>query len=367
MRILDKYINNSIIKIFISTLFIFCFLYIFIDITSTLDEIIDRKIPIKILVQYYIYFLPIIISQITPAACLIAVIFTFSGLNNKNEIIALRSSGLNFWQITKPALIFGILVSVLVFWLNEKYVPKATLITQKIRNENMILKADRILKKQEIKDLTFYGYGNRIYYIALYNPKTYDLKGIDISEFDKNQHIKKRITALKGIWTGIAWKFFNCNIELYNPEKSNMPIKVKVYKEKLMKIKETPQDFVKQRLNVSAMNLKQLREFIEKFSKSGATRAINERMVDYYHKISYPFASFFVVLISLPFSIMIKSRKHANLTSLFIAVCIGFLFYVTDALSIAFGKGGVFPPLLAAWIAPLLFTGIAIILIESQP
>ena len=140
MRILDRYITKSVIKIFTFTILTFCFLYVLIDITSQLDEFIDRKVPIDILVHYYISYFPIILSQpISSVACLIAVLFTFSNLNTSNEIVAMRSSGLNFWQITRPAIMFGLIISVLVFWVNERLVPQATEVTQQIRNENMVL------------------------------------------------------------------------------------------------------------------------------------------------------------------------------------------------------------------------------------
>ena len=44
MRILERYITRSVVVIFTVTLLTFCFLYILIDITSQLDEFIDRKV-----------------------------------------------------------------------------------------------------------------------------------------------------------------------------------------------------------------------------------------------------------------------------------------------------------------------------------
>ena len=131
-----------------------------------------------------------------------------------------------------------------------------------------------------------------------------------------------------------------------------------------MDIKETPDDFLKQRIKVSSMNIKQLNEYIKKFSKSGATKALNNFRVDLYQKIAFPFANFVVILVGLPLAIMIRSRKGMTFTSLGIAIGIGFLYYVLESLFIAFGKGGMLPPLLAAWSTPIIFTGIALFVIE---
>jgi len=368
MRILDRYITKSIITTFTFTILMFCFLYILIDMTSQLDEFIDRKVPISILIDYYIAYFPIILSQpISSVACLIAVLFTFSNLSTNNEVIAMRSSGLTFWQITKPAIMFGLVISMLVFWVNERLVPQATEITNQIRNDNMILLVDRIRKKKEkIKNLTFYGLKNRLYFIDTFDPDTDELKGITIIEHDQQQNILKKIVAFRGVWTGIAWKFYQCQVTFYSDSSIRVPLKVKVYKDKLMDIKETPEDFLKQRLNVTSMNIRQLQSYIERFSKSGAIKALNNLRVDFHQKIAYPFGNFVIVLVGLPFALMIRRRKGGAFVSVGLALVLGFLYYITNAVSLAFGKSGLFPPIFSAWAAPILFTVIALTVIKTD-
>jgi lipopolysaccharide export system permease protein len=369
MRILDRHIITSIAKTFALTLLVFCMLYILIDATSNLDEIIGRRIPLNVLIQYYLASLPVFLVQnfCVTFACLIAVLLTFGAMNNNNEIVSMRSSGLNFWQITRPALCFGLLVSVTVFGVNEVYIPKADTLTQQIRNENMILMVDRMRKKKEtIKNLTFYGLKNRLYFIDTFIAYNDELDGITIIEYDENQNIRQKIVALKGKWTRIAWKFYQCQITTYNPVNMTTPRKIKIYKEKLMDIKETPEDFVKQRLNVSSMNIKQLKEYISRFSNSGALKAINSLRVDLHQRMAFPFGNFVIVLIGLPFALMFKTRKGATFTSLGLAICIGFLYYITNAVSLAFGKGGFFPPFVSAWTAPLFFSIIALAVIKTD-
>ncbi len=365
MRIIDRYIQNNIFKIFAATLIIFTLLYLMIDVTAQLDEFIDRKVPLGILLKYYLAFTPTIIVQMSSFACLIAVLLTFSGLNNSNEVIAMRASGLNFWQITKPAIIFGLVVSAFALWINEIYVPEATQVTKQIRQENLTLEADRVKRKKEkIKNLTFYGLKNRLYFIDTFDPENSEIQGVTIIEYNQNQNIEQKIISLKGVWTGIAWKFYQCQITSFEGGALNNPIRVKVYNEKLMDIQETPDDFLNQRINVSSMNIKQLNQYIQKFSTSGATRALDSLRVDMHQKIAYPFGSFIIVLVGLPFALMVKNRKGATVATLGIAIVIGFLYYVTNAISLAFGKGGLIPPFFCAWLAPFIFTVIAFTLIK---
>ncbi|MFA5087697.1 MAG: LptF/LptG family permease, partial [Candidatus Omnitrophota bacterium] len=261
MRIIDRYITKSILAIFISTIFIFCFLYILIDLASNLDELINRKAPLTILYHYYLTLLPTILVQTSPIACLIATLFTYSHLNHNNEIVALRTSGFDFWRIAKPAICIGLVVSALIFWLNERHVPGSETKSENIRNANLINESDAAKRtKAKVKNLTFYGLRNRLYFIDQFDPNTYELDGITIIGFDANQNITEKIVALHGKWTGILWKFTQCQVALFEGGEIKSPTTVKVYPEKLMDIRETPEDFLKQRLNVTAMNIRQLRD-----------------------------------------------------------------------------------------------------------
>lgn len=366
MRIVDRYLLDLIIKIFLSTILIFCFLYILIDMAANLDEFIKQKVVFTTLLEYYRSFLPIIISQTASIACLIACLLAFSHANSNNEIIILRSGGLNFWQMTKPALCFGLLVSALIFWVNERFVPQATSVSQSIREESMILETNSSRKKEEIKNLTFYGLRNRLFFIDAYDPNDLTLKGITIIGHDENQQIKEKIVALSGKWTGIAWKFYKCQSTTFDVPGDEATESVKYHEEKLMDIKETPQDFLRQRLNVNSMNIRQLYEYINRFSKSGAQKALNNLRVDLHEKIAYPFGNFIILLVGLPLALMTQRRKALTFTSLGLAVAIGFMFYVTNAVGLALGKGGLLTPIASAWLAPLAFLLLASYLIKSR-
>ena len=47
-------------------------------------------------------------------------------------------------------------------------------------------------------------------------------------------------------------------------------------------------------------------------------------------------------------------------------LAIGFLYYVLEAVGLAFGKGGYFVPIVSAWIAPVTFFITALYLIKAK-
>jgi LPS export ABC transporter permease LptG len=366
MRILDRYILTSILISFVGTVFTFAFLFILIDLFSNLQDFIQKHVGMEVIVQYYVSFLPSIIVQTSTMACLISVLFTYSTLNAHNEIIAIRASGMNFWQITRPALVFAIFVSALVFLVNEKFVPQSSMINQQIRDTQIkVVPSQKGKGIPPIHNLTFYGLKNRLFFIDTFDPNTNELNGITIIGHDHNQNLVEKIVALKGTWTGIAWKFYNCQIATYNNTSPNVPpTEIRMSAEKLMDIKETPKDFLRQRMDISSMNLRQLHGYIKRFGGSGAIKTINNLRVDLHQKITFPLRNFIIVLIGLPFALMsVGKRKAMTFTSIAIALVIGFLYYVSDAVGLALAKGGALLPWQGAWLTPILFTLMALFII----
>lgn len=367
MRILDRYILKSISGVFFGTLIMFAFLFILIDTFGNLQDFIEKEVPFEVIGQYYLSLMPLVIVNTATIACLIATLFAYSNLNSHNEIIAVRASGLNFWRITRPAIVFATVISAVVFLINERFVPQSAMEHEQIRRLQIKVTAAEKLKGQPvIKNLTLYGLKNRLFYIDIFDPNSNEMHGITILGQDHNQNLREKIAALKGKWTGVAWKFYNCQVTEYNTALPNVPGEVKIYPEKLMDIRETPRDFVKQRLDVSSMNIQQLQDYIHRFKGSGALKALNDRHVDLWQKIAFPFRTLIIVLVGLPFALMTGRRKAVTFTAIGVAVMIGFLYYVLDAVGLALGKGGALPPAAAACLAPAVFLFIALIAIRKN-
>jgi lipopolysaccharide export system permease protein len=358
MRILDNYITGSIARTFLAALFVFLLLYVLIDATAHLDDFIANKAPAILIAQYYLTFLPIIFVQMSPMACLMAVLFTYSGLNNANEIIALRACGLDFWKITRPAIIFGLIATAFVFMVNEKFAPQSASLSQELKQDKIETGgAAQNRKPQPIKQLFFYGLDNRLFFIDLFDPSTKKFQGLTVIGQDNQQRMTEKIIAREGEWTGSGWKAFNSQTTHYNPVDQSIDGDTPFFKERILDIKDTPTDFLKQRTATATMNIKQLKAYIKRFKASGAVAVLNSLKVDLHARIAYPFACIVIIFTGLPFALVTGRRKGLTFASVGIALAIGMLFFIVNSVGLALGKGGALPPLLAAWFAPLLFLG----------
>lgn len=364
MRILDRYILKSTLGLFLGCLFTFFSLYIVIDILSHLEPILENHIKIDILIQYYGSYLPIIFVQVAPIACLLATLYTFAKLNKDNEIIAMRASGLSIFQITKTVITLGMIVSLAIFWANDRFVPSALALTQKIKGQ--IEEGTKTKHKPDtIINVSMYGAGNRLFFVNKFLTDKNIMEGIIILEHDEKQNIRKKIISSKAAYLDGIWKFYNAIT--YNFDENGQIIDEPQYmEEEVIPITESPRDFLNQRQSPEYMNIAQLEQYIWRLTKSGASTVIRNLKVDLFKRFTDPLSGIVIIFLGIPFAL--KMRKRATgLSSLGVSLMVGFLYHVLSAVSLALGKAGILPPFLAASLSHIITFSISLYLIMSLP
>jgi lipopolysaccharide export system permease protein len=347
---------------------VFFFLYIVIDLFAHLDDILKQKVGIVLLLEYYVSYLPIIFVQVSPISCLLCTLYTYGRLNRENEIIAMRSSGLSVLQITKTVIIFGAVISMLVFWVNDRFVPQSILLTEQIR-ERMETgsKKAKPWASDIVNNLTMYGMKNRLFFVNKFYPYRDTMEGIIIFEHDEKQNVMKKIVANKGVYDrkGGLWRFYQCITYSFD-KNGQMLHEPEYFDEEIMAIPESPEEFLKQRQRADLMKIAQLDEYAWKLSKSGANTAIRNLRVDIYQRFAAPLTSLIIIFLGIPFALRMKKRA-AGFAAVGLCVMVGFLYYVLDAVCIAFGKAGVLPPVLSVFLSHIVAFITALLLINSLP
>lgn len=364
MLILDRYLIKSFIKSFFSCLFVFILLYLIIDIFSSLPEFVRNHPPLAKVIEYYLYFIPTIFTQTSPMASLLATLFTLGSFNQNNEIIAMRSNGLSIYHIIRPLVIFGIILSLGIFLINETIAPPAQKMSTFIK-ENYIAKSPDALVEKPIENVAVYGFNNRLFFINKLYPKSNIIEGLTILEHDNNQDVRSKIYAEKAVWRNNRWVLYQCFIYHLDDGKKigSEPF---YFTNTPFKIEESPQDFLRQNIPVESMNAKELAGYIAKLSRSGPLAAAQRLKVDLYQKTSFPFTSLIVILLGIPSSIVVHRRAMA-FSSIGLCIGISFIFYVLFAISLALGKAGILPPLMAAWMSHILIGTAALHFISRIP
>lgn len=366
MRILDRYILKSVLSLFLMCLLTFLFLYIIIDVFSHLDEILKQKVGITVLLEYYLSYLPMIFVQVSPMACLLSTLYTFGKLNRNNEVIAMRASGLSVLQISKTVILFGAIVSVMVFLVSNKLAPQSMILNEKIKTQMEDGSKRSQAKEQEVyNNLCMYGLKNRLFFVNKFSIADRTMEQIVILEQDEKQNITRKIVANKGVYSDGLWRFYQC-ITYNFDENGQIKDEPRYMEEEIMAIPETPREFLTQRQRPDYMTIAQLEDYIWKLSKSGAVTITRNLKVDLYQRFTMPLTSLIIILLGIPFALKMKKRA-TGLSSIGISIMMGFLYYVFSAVGIALGKAGILAPMLAASLSHIIAFSAAIYLLQKLP
>jgi len=352
MLILDRYIVGRFLKNLFTCLFVFLFLYVIIDVLTNLEDIIKNHPPILKVIELYLYSLPLILTQTLPVAALLGTLFTLGGLNQNNEVIAMRASGVTIGQIVRPFCVIGLILSLGIFWVSESLLPHALRMSTVIKHVYIDKKTSEG-QERPVKNVAVYGFNNRLFFINELYPKSKTINGLTILEHDESQNVISKIYAEKATWRDNRWILYQAFIY-------KMGVDQRVRGEPLyftntfLKIQETPQDFLRQNVPVESMNIKELSSYIARLPEKEVSPTIARLKVDLYKKTAFPFTTLIIILIGIPSSLIIRGRAVA-FSSIGLCIGISFLFYVMFAVSLALGKGGSVSPFVAAWASHAFF------------
>lgn len=347
IKLIDKYIFKQFILTFIFGIVAFASLFVVINIIESMDNFIDKKVPFLIVVEYYIAFLPEIIKLITPISILLACLFVMGKLSSQSEIIALKAAGISYYRIIVPFLIGALMISSISVVFGGFLVPKS-------QKKLMYINRHHLKDYYEGSSDAIYFQDNktRIVTISYFNINNLIASRVSIQDFNKDNLtiMQSRIDAnqMQFDTASSSWILTNVLKRSFINDEEKLE---KFDSLKLTDLNFKPLDVEKKQQKPAEMNLFELREYADEQIKSGndPTRVL----IEYHSRYAFAFASFIIVFFGL--TISSNNRKSGVALQLGLNMAITFAYLILFKLSEAFGKNGVFDPVLTAWITNLIF------------
>ncbi len=353
IKIIYKYILREIFKAYLVVL---SGIVIFILISTFLDEIpliIRHKPNFFIITSYFLYKIPFIAAEANPFALLLAILFIFSQFNRYNELIAMKTLGINFYDIIKPVLILAFFLSLFSILVNETIVSHTAEKANYIK-ENIIIKQNPSSGKIK-HHLAKLGSEGRVFYIKYFDGLLGIMNGICIVKIDNELNIIERLDAKEGKWDKDKWVLKDGVIRKFNNGEEIEISKFEIYN---LFTKDTPEEFIIRKRSPEdtlTINIFRLLKLIQVLKESGFK--YNEELVNLHIKFSFPFATFILALlgVSIPF-IFSTQRSFLNAALGFVFTVITSFFYMGFlTIGLSLGKISTFPPFLSAWISNFVF------------
>lgn len=354
MKILDRYLLREYLRnlLFISASFLFLFLII--DFFEKIRMFMSNQATALQMGSYFFYRTPMIVSQILPAAVLVASLVTCGTLSKHSEITAMKANGVSLYRIALPLLIVAALTSLLIFFMNEWVTPHTNDRAEYIR----LIEVQKQKSMGSFKqDQIWYRGQKGIYNFRFFDAQSNTLRGITIHYLDRGMNLTMRLDAEKGEWTEGGWLFHHILITRF--EAGQFPLLTKIDRQRV-DIPESPSDFKVIQKDVEVMGYFELERYIRKLQAEGydASRYI----VDLHGKVAFPWVSIILAVIGISFSLR-SERRGGVAQGIGIGLIIGFSYWLVYAFGMSLGRSGLLPPILAAWFANILFAAASVVLV----
>lgn len=348
MTILSRYLLSTFGRVFALSFSAFIGLYLLVDFFERVDNFLESHAGLDLYLGYFLNKVPFIATQVVPMACLLAVFTTLGSFSRHNELTAMHSSGISLLRITAPLLSASLLISLLSLLTGEYLVPVTLRQANTIMNSTIKGRPAENFRRNNVwlRD------GRKIINIRLASPETSSLQGISLLSFDDRFILHARTDAAQASYVDGRWQATDVYHRGFDPETGAI-IREEALQQDVLVMTITPADFrVPGSKRNEDLNFRDLKKLARKLRRDGfdPTRFL----VDMHSRIAYPFACLIMGFLGIPFALS-KGRKSSPALGIAISIGIGVIFFILQAILLAFGYSGVLPPLVAAWSANLLF------------
>lgn len=188
MKIVTRYILTEFIPTFIICFLFFFVMYIINHLLVNITPLIQKKIPGDLIFLILVTIFPLYTMFSLPFSLLLATLMTIGRFSSDNEIVAFRALGFNHIRIFGPIFIFGIVIMLFAFFINDRLRP----IGMQKQLETM-QRISRIKPTLYFKSKTFKTFSGKTIFTEQVDDKSID--GLII--IDRDNDNQKRIISTK--------------------------------------------------------------------------------------------------------------------------------------------------------------------------
>lgn len=352
MKIIDRYITKDFLKYFVYSIIVFASLYFLVDL---LQRSIKDGLTIPLL-QFSLFQLPHVVSQMIPVACLIGSLFVLNTLSKNSELVAMHACGISLSRISSVILVLATAIGIVNFFLVDLIVPPTLEKARYIFNRE--IRGDLAYQTFKTQGI-WYRSKNAIYKIAAYHPDQNMIGGIYIYLFDDQFRLVEQLAAKQSVYKDEKWTIQGgISISYLEDFPISHPFQSKIADY----ITEKPVDF-KETVALETLSFKDLQEYIERHKKAGFNTVRHQ--VNLHAKISYAFACLIMAFLGIPFSARHPRTGGITLSSS-TALGVAFFYWICLNAGLSFGYSGALPPIVAAWIANVLFVFFGFYLLDRR-
>ncbi|OGB89065.1 MAG: LPS export ABC transporter permease LptF [candidate division NC10 bacterium RIFCSPLOWO2_02_FULL_66_22] len=352
MSLLDRAILKEMTVAFILGLMVFTFVLLTNKILRLVELIVNKGVGILTVLQLFLYILPYSLVVTIPMSVLLATLATFTRLGTDGEILAMRGAGLSLSRLSRPAVGFGLVASVLTLVITIWILPFSN-----HAFKNLVFRMTHQQATVGIQEGVFNSeFEGLILYVEHVDPKTSRLEGVFLVD-NRNPAERRVVVARSGQFTSdpqnlrMGLSLSQGSIHLSAAELtggyrlltfSDYQLSVDVGRSLVDPMQRPPGE--------QELTLAELRERAAALRAQG--RNYHPPLVEFHKKLAIPISCLLFALVGVPLGSRI--RKGGRGLSLVISAGSALGYYMLIVAGEGLGDRGLAPEALVMWLPNLL-------------
>jgi lipopolysaccharide export system permease protein len=303
--------------------------------------------------EYYLNYLPYIAYLVSPIALLLAAVFSVGNLARHFEIVALRAAGLSISRILAPVFWTGILLSGVMYVLQDQVLPDANQRRFQIQEPG-----NGMFDGSDPRERFNYLYttaGGTLIYFQHYSGQMKSGSIVTVLRL-RDGVPELRVDAQRLNWSdSTGWSF----LEGTRREFLGDSVSSVTFSEwTLPGFNDPPEDLLDERVYPDEMSLSELTRRINVLKRNGEP---SHALRTHWH---FRFASALVnlIMVALGALLAVNAVRTGLARNFGIGLFVTFIYYVALRLGLVMGENGGVAPVVAAWFGNLGFLPVAAIL-----
>jgi lipopolysaccharide export system permease protein len=361
---LDWYILKKFLFTFLFCLLLFTVVAVAVDSSEKTDDFVKAGLgTMGIIKNYYLGFVPWIWSLLFPLFVFIAVIFFTSRMATRSEVVAILASGTSYNRFLRPYFIGGLLLASILWIGNRYWIPKANGIRSSFQS--------KYVDRNDPSKNPDFGGCFQCFYRRIDSNTFVGIKDFDTSTRTSRGFFMEKLKDGKVVYNVRAellkWDTATRKWQLVNAAErivDSLGEKLSFHPTMFIDLALQPTELRKDYYLKDKLTTPELVRYI-KLEEIRGTEGLSALKVERYRRTATPAA----VLLLTMIGVVIASRKARGGSGMHLAmgIVIAALFIFSDRFSTVFATKGHFPPIIAAWLPNIIFTGVAFWLYKKTP
>ncbi|MGH2454135.1 MAG: LptF/LptG family permease [bacterium] len=342
MAILDRYIVREVGAIFLFGIALFTLILTVNHIFFLARFAATEHIAVTTVVRLLLLRVPYFLAFSLPMALLLGVLLTFGRLSDRNEVVAMRTSGISLIRVALPVLAGGLAVSLSGIALNEWVVPLAE---ERYRTEFLSAGSRSLAPQSYLLFREREGSRISVYYARRVAPGGETMEGLTANQFEEDRLVRV-IEAARARYGPGGWDLEDGTMHLLGG-----PQLVSVAFQRIKaSIRRTPAEILIGQKDPSEMTIAELRAYMGVLRRTG--ESIVEYLVYLHSRFALPASSLIFALLAVPLGL--RPHRSGSSIGLGLTIVILLVYYLLMNSTLALGHSGRLSPALAAWSPNLL-------------